>query len=569
MRIPRIARLICLPAMAALAAGTLAAASPPAHRPATAGAVPAASALPTFDHVVIVLFENKNYTSIKGSSSAPYLNSLAGQGTLFTSSFGLTHPSQPNYVGLFSGSMDGINKDDCAGTLDRGNLGKQLLDAGKSFKGYSEGMPQAGYTGCASGRYARKHAPWVNFPTVRDAAYNVPYSSFPSDYSKLPTVSFAIPDMCNDMHDCDIGSGDSWVKKNLDAYAQWAKTHNSLLITTFDEDNFTSVNQIHTVFVGEHVKAGHQSSGQINHYTVLRTLEDMYGLPALGGAAGEPAITDAWTTGTSAVSVTAPGDQTSAKGQADSLQLTAAGGSAPYTWTVAGLPAGLSVDAANGLVSGTPTSEGASTVTVTAKDANGATASSTFTWTVTAAGGGSKVFSDGFETDLGWRRNADGGDTATSGLFERGVSQRTVSTYSNQAKQLQAASGSYALTTGAAAGSGYGANDLDGGTTSMTSPSITLPAGAPATLTFAYNVAHGDNSGPDDQLRVTVTDGARSATVFTRSGTAAEVAGRWQTATADLSAFAGKTVQVKVEAVDAGTPSLFEAQVDDVGVTIG
>ncbi|MEV0663829.1 alkaline phosphatase family protein [Actinomadura luteofluorescens] len=309
MRMPRAARLIHLPitavAVTALTAAALTAISSPEHSATrnvaqrNSGTAATASALPQFDHVVIVMFENKNYTSIKGRSSAPYLNELASQGTLFTNSFGLTHPSQPNYVGLYSGSMDGVHKDDCPTTIKRGNLGQQLVDAGKTFKGYSEALPSAGYTGCKSGRYARKHAPWVNFPNMSGSAYNVPYSSFPSDYSKLPTVSFAIPDMCNDMHDCSIGTGDSWVKKNLDGYAQWAKTHNSLLVTTFDEDNFTSVNQIHTVFVGDHVKAGYQSTTQFNHYSVLRTLEDMYGLPALANAKNASPITDAWTSGSS------------------------------------------------------------------------------------------------------------------------------------------------------------------------------------------------------------------------------------------------------------------------------
>jgi hypothetical protein len=300
MRLPRIARLIGLPALAGLAATALTMGASAAYQSTSAGAAPAAAraaAAPAFDHVIIVMFENKNYSSIKGSSSAAYLNSLASQGTLFTSSFGLTHPSQPNYIGLFSGSQQGVSNDDCPKNFKTGNLGQQLLDAGKSFKGYSEGLPSAGYTGCKSGRYRRKHAPWADFPTVSGSAYNVPYSSFPSDYSKLPTVSFVIPDMCNDMHDCSIATGDGWLKKHLDSYVQWAKTHNSLLITTFDEDNFTSVNQIHTVFVGANVKAGYQSSTQINHYNVLRTLEDMYGLPALGNAKNKSPISDAWTTG--------------------------------------------------------------------------------------------------------------------------------------------------------------------------------------------------------------------------------------------------------------------------------
>jgi acid phosphatase len=99
--------------------------------------------------------------------------------------------------------------------------------------------------------------------------------------------------MCNDMHDCSIGTGDTWLKKNLDAYAQWAKTHNSLLIVTFDEDSGTSVNQIFTTFTGANVKVGSYSES-INHYTVLRTIEAAYGLPGIGNAASKSPILDVW-----------------------------------------------------------------------------------------------------------------------------------------------------------------------------------------------------------------------------------------------------------------------------------
>ncbi|MER5865164.1 alkaline phosphatase family protein [Kitasatospora sp. NPDC002040] len=268
-----------------------------AASPGRATAAVAAAAVPRFDHVVVVPFENKDYSAIIGSSAAPYLNSLAAQGASFTQSFGVTHPSQGNYVALFSGSQQGVTDDSCPKNLTgRANLGSQLIGAGFGFKGYSEGLPSDGYTGCSSGRYVRKHNPWVDFDNV-PAASNVRYSTFPTDYAQLPTVSFVVPDMCNDMHDCAIGTGDTWLRNNLDAYAQWAKTHNSLLIVTFDEDNFSSVNQIATVFVGDKVRPGSYGE-QINHYNILRTLEDAYGLAPLGSAATAAPITDVWTTST-------------------------------------------------------------------------------------------------------------------------------------------------------------------------------------------------------------------------------------------------------------------------------
>jgi acid phosphatase len=138
----------------------------------------------------------------------------------------------------------------------------------------------------------RKHNSWVDFSNV-PAASNVRYTAFPTDFTQLPTVAFVTPDMCNDMHDCAVGTGDTWLKSHLDAYAQWAKTHNSLLIVTFDEDSGTSVNQIFTAFVGAGVKIGSYSES-INHYTILRTIEAAYGLPGIANAASKSPILDAW-----------------------------------------------------------------------------------------------------------------------------------------------------------------------------------------------------------------------------------------------------------------------------------
>ncbi|MGW4122351.1 alkaline phosphatase family protein [Nocardia sp. NPDC004711] len=251
----------------------------------------AVTTVPVFDHIVLVMFENHSYSQINGSSSAPYFNSLAGQGAKFTQSFGVTHPSEPNYLAMFSGSTQGITDDSCPHTFSGNNIANQLITAGKSFKSYSESMPSDGYTGCTSGQYARKHNAAPFFSNV-PATSNLMYSDFPnsSNYASLPTVSYIAPNLCNDMHDCSIGTGDTWLKNNMDAYAQWAKTHNSLLIVTFDEDNGSSSNHIFTTFVGAHTQVG-SFSNQINHYNVLSTIESAYGLSHLNSAAE---ITNVW-----------------------------------------------------------------------------------------------------------------------------------------------------------------------------------------------------------------------------------------------------------------------------------
>ena len=179
------------------------------------------------------------------------------------------------------------------------NLGAQVGAAGFSFAGYSQGLPSVGSTVNTSGNYAHKHNPWANWqaasPTGNQlpSTTNQPFTNFPADYSTLPTVSFVVPDLQNDMHDGTIAAGDTWCKNNIDGYAQWAKAHNSLLIVTFDEDDSSQSNQIATIFSGPMVKTG-QYSETINHYSLLGMVEDMYGLSRIGGAVGKAAITDAF-----------------------------------------------------------------------------------------------------------------------------------------------------------------------------------------------------------------------------------------------------------------------------------
>jgi arylsulfatase A-like enzyme len=255
----------------------------------------AAAGVPTPDHVVVVVFENHAYGQVIGSSSAPYLNSLAAGGANLTQSFAETHPSQPNYFALFSGSTQGITDDSCytPGFSKADNLAAELIAANKTWGSYNESLPSQGSTTCSSGDYARKHNPWFGFSNVpTSAAYT--FTQFPGDYTKLPQVSFVIPNLCSDMHDCSVATGDTWLKNHLSAYATWAKTNNSLLAVTFDEDNSLSGNRIPTVFYGQPVAPGSTSSSTYNHYDTLRTLEDMYGLGHAGNAASAKDITGIW-----------------------------------------------------------------------------------------------------------------------------------------------------------------------------------------------------------------------------------------------------------------------------------
>jgi hypothetical protein len=269
------------------------------------------ASLPVYDHIVIVIEENKDYDQIVDNSAAPYINgTLRAQGANFTQMYGEEHHSQGNYFWLFSGSNQGVGFVDAIppNCFNSSSLMSQLIGGGHTFKGYSEDLPAIGFRGKSSGLYARKHVPWISFCTMPDGKTAADSSNlrfkedFPSDYDSLPTVSFVIPNMVNDMHNgavpASVTAGDTWLRKYLDGYYNWAKDHNSLLIVTFDESDKAPLlggltnpadpipykrNQITTIFAGAHIKPGdYDEKKGITHVNVLRTIEAMYKLNKSG-----------------------------------------------------------------------------------------------------------------------------------------------------------------------------------------------------------------------------------------------------------------------------------------------
>jgi hypothetical protein len=269
-----------------------------------------------YDHVVIVVEENRAVGSIIGDlTNAPYINSLAAGGVSMGRMFSIEHPSQPNYFQLFSGDNQGVEDDglppnfSVTPTVDYPmkalNLGAELIAAGFTFAGYSEELEAAGATDWADYdphsatapgvTYRRKHNPWANWvakvspvpANQMPASVNKAFTQFPSDFALLPSVSFVIPNQNHDMHDGSRKTGDTWLQTNLDDYAQWAKTNNSLLVITWDEDDFAATNQIATVLYGANLREGSVAGGTWTHHNMLRTLEDMY---ATGTHAGSAAL---------------------------------------------------------------------------------------------------------------------------------------------------------------------------------------------------------------------------------------------------------------------------------------
>jgi Phosphoesterase family. len=272
------------------------------------GKVFSQSVLPVPDHIVIAVLENHAYTQIIGSVAAPNINALANDSysALFTQFYAVEHPSQPNYLDLFSGCNQGVTNDDFPETnpFTADNLARQLIDSGMTFVTYSEDLPFVGYNGATYGHYVRKHNPAANWMGTGinqiPETTNQPLTAFPStDFTLLPTVCLVVPNQIHNMHDGTDPSriivGDTWIYDNLNNYIEWAKTHNSLFILTFDEDDEQGSNRIVTIFTGQMVEAG-QYAETYNLYNILRTIEDMYGLPHACNAATATAISGCWNT---------------------------------------------------------------------------------------------------------------------------------------------------------------------------------------------------------------------------------------------------------------------------------
>ena len=174
-------------------------------------------AVPAYSHIVVVMMENKDYSEVIGNPQAPYINSLAAGGALLDNFDAITHPSEPNYLALYAGSTFGLASDDSVAEPDP-TLATILQGAGKTFTGWVE------HPDTDSG-----HNPWEVFPEGTSVEQD--FANFPtSNFASLPTVSFVIPNVDDDMHNGTIAQGDSWLQTHLSAYAQWAVNNNSLLV---------------------------------------------------------------------------------------------------------------------------------------------------------------------------------------------------------------------------------------------------------------------------------------------------------------------------------------------------
>jgi hypothetical protein len=250
----------------------------------------------TYRHVVWIWMENRTYSSVLGNgSAAPKLSSYAARCGLATRSYAVTHPSLPNYLAATSGSTGGVTSD-CSPTScpqRRGSLFGQLQKAGKQWRGYVESMPSR----CSlsiTGRYGPKHNPAVYYTPVRTRcrSWDVPmggaHGAFGTALAKatLPAFSFVTPDMCHDGHDCSTSTADNWLGTWLGRITTSAayRGGDTVVFVTWDE-GVGADQHIATVVIAPTVPRGTRSSTRFTHYSLLRTTEDLLGLPRLGAAA--------------------------------------------------------------------------------------------------------------------------------------------------------------------------------------------------------------------------------------------------------------------------------------------
>jgi hypothetical protein len=248
----------------------------------------------SYDSVLWIWFENK--APVVGSSAAPSFTSLAAQCGLATDYHAITHPSLPNYLAATGGSTFGVTDDNPPSShpITAASIFSQVRSAGRAWRSYDESMPSP----CAlsnSGTYAVRHNPATYFTGIRTdcSAWDVPMGfttsgAFESDLAndRLPAFAFLTPNLCNDMHDCSVSTGDAWLKAWLSkilsspAYSRGR----TALVVTFDEDDRTAGNLVSTIVVAPSVPAGTRSGQAFDHYSLLRTTEEMLGLGQIGNA---------------------------------------------------------------------------------------------------------------------------------------------------------------------------------------------------------------------------------------------------------------------------------------------
>jgi phosphatidylinositol-3-phosphatase len=268
----------------------------------TYGPATTTASIPAFAHVFIIMMENKERGQVMGSASAPYINHLAAQYGNAANYTGVAHPSLPNYMAITGGQT--VFTTDCQGCVTPArHLVDQVVDSGRHWKAYMESMPAA-CTTTDSGLYVQKHNPFIHYTdvvgnSVRCTNHVVPFTSFAADLKSTSLADYVwiSPNICNDMHSCSIATGDTWLSTVVPEILGSPAFSNSVLFLLWDEGTTTigGGGLVPAVVVSNWTRAGLTSTTALNHYSVLRTIEDAWSLPRLGHAATAQAMTEFFT----------------------------------------------------------------------------------------------------------------------------------------------------------------------------------------------------------------------------------------------------------------------------------
>jgi phospholipase C len=306
-------RILSMAATAALSIGGLVGAVSAQPAAAATGPCGTLTTAPHYTHVIWIWEENHSYSSIFGSSSAPYINSVAKECGLATNYHNLSHPSLPNYVGATSGlAVSSLSKfdSDCNPSSSCSTSAASVFGQGESWKAYEETMP----SNCVksnSGNYAVRHNPPPYFTSLTTcSSFDVPYTKLASDLSAgtLPAFSFVTPNVQDDMHDGSVSKGDNWLSTNLPTILNSSAytSGTTAVFITWDEGSGGSSGEncstntsdqschVATLVISPSTKVGSTSGTFYNHYGLLGTAEQLLGLPLLGQAASATTLTSAF-----------------------------------------------------------------------------------------------------------------------------------------------------------------------------------------------------------------------------------------------------------------------------------
>jgi hypothetical protein len=241
--------------------------------------------------------ENEEASSVIGNGRAPYINRLARRGGLATRSYGIRHPSLPNYLALTSGSTQGVTSDCTRCPVQGRSIADQLDAAHLGWRAYMEDMPKPCFTGASAGAYAKKHDPFMYYDSVTGDVARcrrvVPFTALARDLRRgaMPAYSFISPNLCHDGHDCGIKEADRFLSGLVPSLVRALGPH-GYLVLTWDEGSSDAGccgaahgGRIATLVLGPDVRAGARDARPVDHYGVLATVEDSLGLPRLGAAA--------------------------------------------------------------------------------------------------------------------------------------------------------------------------------------------------------------------------------------------------------------------------------------------